>query len=67
MILTISFDREDDGRWIADVPDMPGVMAYGGSRDEALVKVQALALQVLAEKLANGEMAPERNIVFEAA
>ena len=51
MNLTIEFDREEDGRWIAEISSMPGVMVYGGSRSEAEAKVQALALRVLAEEL----------------
>ena len=50
-LLTVEFDREDDGRWIADIPELPGVLAYGQSKDEALSKVQALALRVLADKI----------------
>jgi predicted RNase H-like HicB family nuclease len=44
-------DREDDGRWIAEVPDLPGVLVYGSSREEAISKVKALALRVLADRL----------------
>ena len=47
--LRVEFDRETDGRWIADIPDLPGVMAYGKTKDEAISKVQALAFKVLAE------------------
>lgn len=47
--LTIELEREDDGRWIAEVADLPGVMVYGQSKEEALVKVQALAFRVLAD------------------
>jgi predicted RNase H-like HicB family nuclease len=46
----IEFDREDDGRWIAEIPELPGVMAYGTSKDEAQAAVEALALRVIAEK-----------------
>jgi len=48
MNFKIEIEREDDGRWIAEVPDLPGVMTYGKSRDEAMAHVQALALRVLA-------------------
>ncbi len=48
-VLTVEFDREDDGRWIAEVPELPGVLVYGDSRDDALSKAQALALRVLAD------------------
>jgi predicted RNase H-like HicB family nuclease len=53
--LTVELDREADGRWIAEVVELPGVMVYGASREEALGKAKALALQVLAERLERGE------------
>jgi predicted RNase H-like HicB family nuclease len=56
MKFTFEFDREDDGRWIAEVPELPGVMAYGATRDEAMDKATALGLHVLAERLESGEM-----------
>ena len=46
---TIQHEREEDGRWLAEVPELPGVLAYGDSADEAMAKAQALALRVLAE------------------
>lgn len=49
MNLTIEFEQEEDGRWIAEISDLPGVMVYSQTRDEASAKVQALALRVLAE------------------
>jgi len=55
MKLTIETDREDDGRWIAEVPELPGVLAYGATQDEAMAKAEALALRVLAEQLEHGE------------
>ena len=55
MKLTVELDRETDGRWIAEVVDLPGVMAYGATRDEALAAAQALSLRVLADKLERGE------------
>lgn len=55
MNLTIEYDREDDGRWIAEVPQLPGVLAYGATADEAAGKAEILALRVLAERLENGE------------
>jgi predicted RNase H-like HicB family nuclease len=68
MKLTVEFEQEDDGRWIADIPDLPGVMVYGKTRDEASAKVQALALRVLAERLENQESSPALvNIAFIAA
>jgi predicted RNase H-like HicB family nuclease len=48
--LTIAFDREEDGRWIAMVPELPGVMAYGKDREDALAKVTELARKVLVER-----------------
>ena len=55
MKLTIEVDREDDGRWIAEVPQLPGVMAYGDTQAEAMLKAETLALRVVAEQLENGE------------
>jgi predicted RNase H-like HicB family nuclease len=51
MHLTVELDREEDGRWIAEVIDLPGVLVYGSTREEALAAAQALALRVLADKL----------------
>ena len=53
---TIEFEQEDDGRWIGEVPTLPGVMAYGQTRVEALAAVQALALRVMADRLEHGEV-----------
>lgn len=58
MHLSIETEREDDGRWLAEVPELPGVIAYGRSRDEAASKVEVLALRVLAERLEHGECKP---------
>jgi len=55
MRLTIEFEQEVDGRWIADVVDLPGVMVYGATRAEAMQKVESLALRVLAERIEAGE------------
>ena len=54
-MLRIESEREDDGRWIAEVPALPGVMSYGATEDEARAKVKALALRVIADRLDNGE------------
>jgi predicted RNase H-like HicB family nuclease len=62
--LTVTFDRESDGRWIAEVAELPGVMTYGTSRDDALAHVQALALKTLAEMLEFGELLPTETITF---
>jgi predicted RNase H-like HicB family nuclease len=51
MKLTVEIEREDNGRWIAEVIDLPGLMAYGQSREDAVARVQALALHVLADRL----------------
>ena len=56
MKFTVELDREDDGRIIAEVLELPGVMAYGKTREEAIAKVQALALHVVADKLEQGEL-----------
>ena len=60
MQLTIEIDREDDGRWIAEVPDLPGVLTYGVTRDEVIARVQALALRVVAGRLEHGEASSAR-------
>lgn len=51
----IELDREDDGRWIAEIAALPGVMVYGATRAEALAKCQALALRTLADRIEHGE------------
>jgi predicted RNase H-like HicB family nuclease len=56
--LTLEVDREEDGRYIAEVPDLPGVLAYGATEQEATARAQALALRVLADRLEHGEPAP---------
>jgi predicted RNase H-like HicB family nuclease len=55
MRLTVELERETDGRWIAEVVDLPGVLVYGTTRDEALAGAQALALRVVADQLEHGE------------
>jgi len=62
--MKIEIEREDDGRWMAEVSELPGVMAYGTSRDEAIAKAQALALRVIADRLEHGEAIPELQGVF---
>ena len=56
MKLTIELDREDDGRWIADAIECPGVMRYGATRDEAVSNVELLAIEVIADRVAHGEL-----------
>lgn len=63
-MLTIETELEDDGRWIAEVVDLPGVMAYGPTRQQAVERVQALSLRVLAERLEHGESVPAIADVF---
>jgi len=67
MNFTVESEQETDGRWIAEVPELPGVLAYGASREEALAKAQALALRVLADRLEHGEAVATLNISFKAA
>ena len=62
--MKIEIEKEDDGRWIAAIPELPGVMAYGNSRNEAISKAEALALRVLADRLEHGEEIPELKEVF---
>jgi len=64
MPLRIEVEQEDDGRWLAEVPALPGVLAYGESRAAAVEHVQALALRVLADRLDHGEAVPEMESVF---
>lgn len=67
-MLRIESEREEDGRWIAEVPALPGVLAYGATEAEASAKVKALALRVIADRLENGEPLPREIAgVFEAA
>lgn len=56
MELIVEIEREDDGRWIAEIPMLAGVMAYGGTRGDALRAVEALALRVLTDRLEHGEI-----------
>ena len=68
MNFTIDHEQEDDGRWLAEVVELPGVLAYGNSLEEAMAKVQALALRVLADQLEHGEAVPSPvSISFAAA
>jgi predicted RNase H-like HicB family nuclease len=66
-MLRIEFEREEDGRWIAEIASLPGVMAYGASRDEARGKVEALALRTLADRIEHGEDVPEVGELFIVA
>lgn len=64
--MQLEVEREEDGRWIAEAPTLPGVMAYGATREEAVAKVEALVLRVLADRLDNGDRAPEVERLFAA-
>jgi predicted RNase H-like HicB family nuclease len=66
-MLLIEFEREDDGRWLAEVPALPGVMAYGSTRAEARGKVEVLALRTLADRIEHGEAVPEVGELFVEA
>jgi predicted RNase H-like HicB family nuclease len=56
----VDVEHETDGRWIGEIPDLPGVMVYGRTEDEAIALAQALALRVLADRLEHGEAMPRR-------
>lgn len=58
MNLTINYEQEEDGRWLAEVRELPGTLAYGKDPDNAIACVQALALRVVADQLANGQAIP---------
>ncbi len=66
MSLRVELEQEEDGRWIAEIDDLPGVMAYGQTQQEAIANVKALALRVLADRIEHGELVPEP-IAFVAA
>jgi predicted RNase H-like HicB family nuclease len=59
MHFTIEHEREEDGRWLAEIPELPGVLAYGSTAEEAMAKAEALALRVLAERLEHNETGPQ--------
>ena len=64
----VETEQEEDGRWLAEVVELPGVLAYGETQEAAMSKVQALALRVIAERLEHGEAGPELlSISFNAA
>ena len=67
MNLTIETELEDDGRWLAEVPELPGVLAYGATRDEAMSRTQVLALRVIAERLEHNEAKPQAISIAIAA
>ncbi len=67
MTFKVEIERKEDGRWIAEVPELPGVLVYGDSTEQARAKAQALALRVLADRLENGEAPPFESVLFAAA
>jgi len=68
MIFSIEYEQETDGRWLAEVLELPGALAYGNTVQEAVSKVQALALRIVADKIEHGEVPPEMlDIKFAAA
>lgn len=68
MHLTVDTEREEDGRWIAEVSDLAGVLAYGDTRDQAIARAEALALRVLADRLEHAEAGPDLvSVSFRAA
>jgi len=66
-VLKVEIEQEEDGRYIAEIPALPGVMAYGETREEALARVEALALRTLADRLEHGEPTPDLPRIFSAA
>ena len=69
MNLPIELEQEDDGRWIAEIDELDGVLVYGATREEAIKNVKTLALRVVADRLENGESLPQQveSLIFLAA
>lgn len=68
MNFTLEHEREEDGRWLAEVPELPGVLAYGTTASEAMAKAEVLALRVLADRLEHNEAGPQAiSILIPAA
>lgn len=65
--MRVEIEQEEDGRWIAEVALLPGALAYGATKEEAIAKVEALVLRAIADKLEHGEKAPEVSHVFTVA
>ena len=65
--MKVQVEREEDGRWIVEVPVISGAMAYGSTREEAVSKVEALVLRIMADRLEHGEPSPEISEVFSLA
>ena len=64
MRFTIEIEREEDGRWLADIPALRGAMAYGSTREGAIARVKVLALRIIADEIENGERSPEMAASF---
>jgi predicted RNase H-like HicB family nuclease len=62
--MRVEIEREEDGRWIAEIPELPGVMVYANTRKQAIAKAEALALRVMADRLEHEEEIPELKEVF---
>lgn len=68
MKFTVEYEREEDGRWIAEVIELPGVLVYGDTRESAIARAEALALRVVADRLEHGETLPDKlSISFAGA
>lgn len=68
MNLAIELEQEDDGRWIAEIDELDGVLVYGDTKEEAIRNVKTLALRVIADRLENGESLPQQveSLIFQA-
>ena len=64
MKFSVEVEHEDDGRWLAEVVDFSGAMAYGSTREEAVARAEALALRIIADRLEHGEVLPNLDNVF---
>jgi predicted RNase H-like HicB family nuclease len=64
MKYVIQCEQETDSRWIAEIADLPGVLVYGSTKEEAIAKVEALALRVVAEQIEHKEFVPDFSISF---
>ena len=60
MQISIEVEQEEDGRWLSEVPELPGVLAYGQTRSDAIVRAQVLALRVIADRIERGETLPQK-------
>jgi predicted RNase H-like HicB family nuclease len=67
-MLKVEIEREDDGRWIAEISGLPGAMSYGASREEAVARTEAIALRIMADRVEHGgETVPDLATLFSAA